>query len=453
MGHDLGQGVEQPRHASSVVHCGRHCPDGGLSGIQHGRHQRRIAPTGGPTVGGGRQAIEIEPGNGVHRPAHVGQRVLPCHPDEPEGEVRQHVGGSIPTDPIEQLERLLGVDDAVAVAQVVGRCGPDELTAERCEVDTIGQLSQHRRQGRPLVLHLDRRHQTVAPVAGRVGQRHRHPMPAFLGQARQPLDQRQHPVVAGPDLGQGQAVGHHRQLVAGTVLDPGKCRADRRCHDRGRRRFSVEESHRIAGDLTQVVGGEAPFEAGPELPTPLGRRWGSDLDLDVTGVDPHPVAGHVLFAEQTATGGHVELPVVPLAGHRVAGQRPGDEPIALVGAGVVEGVDTGRRSDQRQAVTADGDRLHGVDRQLVEPSNDGGHRLGGGLRSVGPRYRRGRLTWRGGCCGHETDPTISGSLEVKGSPGPHPSNAARRVAISMDASIRSFRAGTSTPSVLFLPCW
>ena len=73
---------------------------------------RRVGVDGG-------ERVEVDAGERLGERAHVRQRVLARAVDDRRHEVRQHRVGPLPAQPVEQLERLLGVDRAVAVAKQV----------------------------------------------------------------------------------------------------------------------------------------------------------------------------------------------------------------------------------------------------------------------------------------------------------------------------------------------
>ena len=96
-----------------------------------------------------------------------------------------------------------------------------------------------------------------------------------------------------------------------------------------------------------------------------------DADRAVVG-DVDGVRAHVLLAEHAAAVADAELPVVPRTGEQLAVELAGRQAVALVRAGVVEGVDAGRGVDHAQPAPVDLDQLHRADRELGEVADDHG---------------------------------------------------------------------------------
>ena len=101
-----------------------------------------------------------------------------------------------------------------------------------------------------------------------------------------------------------------------------------------------------------------------------GRRLDErDAERAVVG-DVDGVGAHVLLTEHAAAVADAELPVVPRAGEQFAVELAGGQPVALVRAGVVEGVDAARRVHQAQPAPVDLDQLERADRNVGEVADD-----------------------------------------------------------------------------------
>jgi hypothetical protein len=109
-------------------------------------------------------------------------------------------------------------------------------------------------------------------------------------------------------------------------------------------------------------------------------------DLRVGPVDRHPhvahridvdiVDGDALLPLHTRTVRDPELPVVPRAGEQLAVELALGEAVALVGAGVVDGVDTAGRAHEAHAMAVDLDHLHRTGGEVGEVGDGGGPRRG-----------------------------------------------------------------------------
>lgn len=83
-------------------------------------------------------------------------------------------------------------------------------------------------------------------------------------------------------------------------------------------------------------------------------------------VDVDPVCLDGLLALDACAVGNPELPVGPGAREQVTVELPLRQSVSLVRAGVVEGVNTARRSDETDASAVDLDHLHRAVGDVVE---------------------------------------------------------------------------------------
>ena len=306
--------------------------------------------------------------------------------------------GLVPADELEELERLLGVDDPVAVAEVVHRRRFDEEPLRLGERAGGGEAAgdAHRRV---VVLGFDGRHEiTVAPVAGGP----RRSVTGRLGKGSETLHEGDCPIIA-PALdrpretvdGGGHGVPDPPLLAWQGVLeaDPG---------DVGGRGVVAQETNGVASDLTDVVRLDPAAKTGPESLTFFRSGRFGDGDGDLAVVDADGMAGHVLLAHHALAGVDPELPVVPLACQQLTLEGAGHEAVALVGAGVVEGMDTRGGADHRNTALADGGHPHLPDLEVVQRAHRDRGRAGAGAggrahhshgrgRAIGCRRRLGTV--------------------------------------------------------------
>ena len=129
----------------------------------------------------------------------------------------------------------------------------------------------------------------------------------------------------------------------------------------------LQEPHDVSGDLAGVVPLDPASEAGEQLRSQLGRVRSVDGDLHgAVGSHGHRMRPDRLLALDTGTVGHPELPVVPGAGEQVAVEFTLRQSVALVGAGVIEGVESVGGSHEADAVAVDLEHLHGADGDVVD---------------------------------------------------------------------------------------
>ena len=114
------------------------------------------------------------------------------------------------------------------------------------------------------------------------------------------------------------------------------------------------------------VGGASPGSALPPGPS-LGGVGSIDRHLHGAVVDDRDVVGlDPLLALHASTIGDPELPVVPGAGDQVAVEFALGQAVALVGTGVVDGVQAVASAHEAHAVAVDLDHLHGADGEVVD---------------------------------------------------------------------------------------
>ena len=102
-----------------------------------------------------------------------------------------------------------------------------------------------------------------------------------------------------------------------------------------------------------------------------GRSSAGSGSLIVTAeravaTDRHRMCPHVLLTEDARPVVDAELPVVPRAREQVAVERALGQPVALVWAGVVEGVDAVGRAHEAEAPAVDAGEPHRSDGQILQ---------------------------------------------------------------------------------------
>jgi hypothetical protein len=95
----------------------------------------------------------------------------------------------------------------------------------------------------------------------------------------------------------------------------------------------LQQAAGLAGDAAGLVVHHRRLEAGPAAGLGGGGvgRVGVDLDLAVDHPQGEDLEG--LLADQGGAVAQIELEVVPAAGEHIARHAPGDQGVALVGAG------------------------------------------------------------------------------------------------------------------------
>jgi hypothetical protein len=104
----------------------------------------------------------------------------------------------------------------------------------------------------------------------------------------------------------------------------------------------------------------------------LGRRI-RPIDRDTYGaslIDVDQMNAYRFFALQAGAIGDAELPVVPLARDHLAIETTLGEPVPLVWAGVVDGVNPGCCADKADATTVSLHHRHRADLQICKLSNN-----------------------------------------------------------------------------------
>ena len=171
--------------------------------------------------------------------------------------MRQHRVGALPAEPVEQLERLLRVDRAVAVRQEViadhgGEPRP-QLVGGPAGVD--GAADQ--RLGRRELLGLDEAAELGAGVAAELGRRVRQlvdrPVALDLGDPGDALHDRQGPLVAVVEVDHRQAVGGRRDRVTPAELGARRAVGDGLPDQLARVGVGPQQPDDVPGDLAHVV--------------------------------------------------------------------------------------------------------------------------------------------------------------------------------------------------------
>ena len=138
----------------------------------------------------------------------------------------------------------------------------------------------------------------------------------------------------------------------------------------------LQQSDDVACDLAGVVPVDSTAQADERAgPDHFGIR-ACDRHPDVAGVvDIDSMNGHPLLALHARAIGDAELPVVPRAGEQVAVQLALGQAVALVRAGVVDGVDPTGRADEADTMAVDLDHAHRPVREIVEVGDGVEHRF------------------------------------------------------------------------------
>ena len=141
--------------------------------------------------------------------------------------------------------------------------------------------------------------------------------------------------------------------MAPTELGPRRSVVDRLPHQLAGVGVGAQQAHHVARHLPDALVHDPVAQARHQA-WPLGVRVGAaELDAQrAVGAHFDGVGAHALLAEHALAGRHVELPVVPRAGQQVTGELALTQPVALVRAGLVEGVDAGARAHEQQAPLA-----------------------------------------------------------------------------------------------------
>ena len=129
----------------------------------------------------------------------------------------------------------------------------------------------------------------------------------------------------------------------------------------------LEQPNHIARDLPVVVALDSPAKADDQLRAELLWIWSIDLntyasllvDLDVMNADR-------FLAKNTCSVSDAELPVVPLTGDEFTVQLALGQPVTLMGACMVDGVDTTTGAGETDSVPVDFDHFHSAFRQVIE---------------------------------------------------------------------------------------
>jgi len=138
-------------------------------------------------------------------------------------------------------------------------------------------------------------------------------------------------------------------------------------HELARVSVGAQQAHDVARDLADEVALDPAAQACHELRT-LGHRVGIvQLDAQRAVVThPHRVVAHVLLTENAGAVVDPELPVVPGTRQHVAVEDALRQAVALVRAGVVEGVHTVRRPHEAQPPPVRPDETHRPVGEVVE---------------------------------------------------------------------------------------
>jgi hypothetical protein len=158
-----------------------------------------------------------------------------------------------------------------------------------------------------------------------------------------------------PTLHPGERVREHGEPMVEAIFGPR--RAVLRQHRKGRTERpqggSPSAMFPQAEALAQRTGRVVVHEGRPE---PRFEACGLLRVVD-GAVELHPpvlherqIAPHGLASEQTASGGQIELPVVPLAGEHAVSHAALGERVSLVGTAIVEGVHHVALSDTDEAL-------------------------------------------------------------------------------------------------------
>ena len=320
-------------------------------------------------------ALEVERphlGDGL---THVGKGVLAGSPRRGERQFVEDQIGLVPADEIEQFECLLGVDDPVAVTEMVHRGRLDEASAYLSRVSLSGETT-----GDPhrcvVILPLDRFDEIAGPgIAAPSGGT----TPCWLGERSEGLYEWQRTIVTialdrpGEAVdGSGHGVPDAPLLSRQGVLEANPC-------DRFGHGVVGQETDRVAGDLADIVVLDTASQTRPETFSFLGGGRLFDGHVHLTVLDLHCVTRDVFFAHHTLASVDPEFPVVPLARDELSVQRARHQAVPLVGAGVVNGVNPGRGANHGNAALADLHHFHLTFTEVFDRAHhDGGSALARG---------------------------------------------------------------------------
>ena len=275
--------------------------------------------------------------------AHLGQAVVARRPRN-----RRHYRGddlrhALPADAAGELVSLEHIDCLVAEAQEVVARGVHEPAGKfrggQAAIDGAAQpgfrainilvLDAATELGLALAVGVCRvRVRTQAVVANGLGRR------------PECLDNRQRGFIARIELGEAGAIRDHRERVAPTELFAFSVVHGPEPHEFRWRHAEGEEANGVPRDATLVEA----FQPAPQVLQSIRHLL---LDRQVVEVGEHPatadrdrVRAHVFAAAQnTASIGKIELPVVPVAGERFTLQRTHGERVSHVRTAVVDGVE------------------------------------------------------------------------------------------------------------------
>ncbi len=256
----------------------------------------------------------------------------------------------------------------MAVAEMVTRCRGDELSPDELRSNTFGD---HRQRfcldsGDVLVLY----GLLEVGLRIRLGQRMRETATDDLRNSADALHEGERLFVACPIERDRQTVRSHGHLMIRAPLCSRSAICDGLRQDVLSRRAGVQQPSGVARDLADVIRLDPAAKARPHGISDLHSCWFGQRHNDLVAIDGNGVTGDVLFALSALSCAHIELPVVPLTDHGLAGECTRHQTVSLVWARVVECVHTRGSPDDGHAVFAYLGQFHLTDAEFGEGCDD-----------------------------------------------------------------------------------